>query len=185
MATNKERQIEKRNQEMARRKQEAEAMAQALRAKKRKSVVIVVVVVALVIAIGCGIAIPVAIAQSNKYQKVNFRTLPVPTTAQEAQSAELVRYNQRNVEMEGYTFACTSQYYVLCKNAVKTCPYVAGSVPDNGVRMEMKDGSHFNLGSNAHVRIRGKLYVNTRNVEYFEKGLETYMYLVVDTIEQI
>lgn len=180
--TNKDKQIEKRNQEMARRKAEAEARQQAIKAKKKKRIIIIAVAVVLVVAIVCAVAIPVGIQRSRTYKEVNFRTLTVPTTAEQA--AGLPQYNRMKVEMEGYTFPCTSKYYVLCKTAVNSCPYVAGSVPNNGIRMEMADGSYFNQGNNAHVRIHGTLRVNTVNVEKFE-GFETYMYLVVDKIEEI
>ena len=181
---NKDKQIEKRNQEIARRKAEAEAREQALKAKKKKNAIIIVVAVVLVVAIACGVGIPVGLRQSTKYTKVNFKSLPVPTTVAEAQNSNLVQYNGKNVVMEGYTFACTSKYYVLCKSAVQSCPYVTGTVPNNGVRMEMKDGSYFNLGNNAKVRIYGKLKINTVAVEKFE-GQETYMYLILDKIEEI
>jgi hypothetical protein len=179
----KEKQIEKRNQEMARRKAEAEAREQALKAKKKKRLIIAVVAAVLVVAIVCGITIPLVIAQRNKYIKVNFKTLAVPTSVAEAQ--KLTQYNHRNVEMEGYAFPCgTNRYYVLCKEEVQSCPYVTGQVPDNGVRMEMKDGSRFDAYYNTRVRIRGRLEINTVAVEKFE-GLETYMYLVIDKIEEI
>ena len=180
---NKDKQIEKRNQEMARRKAEAEAREQALKAKKKKNAIIAIVVVSIVVLITCAIAIPLGIMQSRKYTEVNFKKLSVPTTIAEAQS--MPQYNKRNVVMEGYTFACTSRYYVLCKSEVQACPYVVGSVPNNGVRMEMKNESRFpTLGSNVRVRVYGTMYVNAVNVEMFE-GLETYMWLELDKIEEI
>lgn len=179
---NKDKQIEKRNQDMARRKAEAETQAKALQAKKRKRLFIALIASALVVAIVCAVAIPLGVRNHNQYKKVNFKTLSVPTTVEQA--ASMPQYNKMKVEMEGYTFPCTSRYYVLCKAAVNACPYVAGSVPNNGVRMEMKDGSYFNLGQNAHVRIYGTLRINTVNVEKFE-GFETYMYLIIDKVETI
>ena len=180
---NKDRQIEKRNQEMARRKAEAEAREAEMRMKKKKRILIACIAAALVVAIACGVGIPLGVRQHNQYMEVNFRNLPVPTTVSEAQ--QLPQYNHRKVKLEGYTFPCTSIYYVLCKTAVSACPYVAGAVPNNGVRMEMKDGSRFQqLGQNAHVRVYATMEINTRNVELFE-GYETYMYLVVDKIETI
>jgi len=178
----KDKQIEKRNQEMARRKAEAEAREAALKAKKKKTATIAIVVSLVVVLVACAIAIPLGVMNSKKYSEVNFKRLTVPTSIAEAQS--MPQYNKKNVVMEGYTFACTSRYYVLCKTEVASCPYVVGSVPDNGVRMEMRDKSYFNLGNNAHVRIRGTMYVNAVNVEKFE-GYETFMYLVVDKIEEI
>ena len=182
MATNKDKQIEKRNQEMARRKAEAEAREKADKAKKKRATIIAIVVVSVVVLVTCAVAIPLAVIKSHKYTEVNFKKLAVPTTIAQAQA--MPQYNKRKVIMEGYTFACTSKYYVLCKSEVASCPYVVGSVPDNGIRMEMKDGSRFNEGNNAHVRIHGTMYVNAVNVEKFE-GFEPFMYLVVDKIEEI
>ncbi|MBQ4444223.1 MAG: hypothetical protein II896_06190 [Clostridia bacterium] len=179
---NKDKQIEKRNREMARRKAEAEARTQALKAKKRKRAIIAIVAACLVVAVVCAVTVGVTIAKSNKYTELDFKTLKVPTTAAEAQSMQ--KYGHQNVIMEGYTFACTSKYYVLCKSAVSSCPYVTGTIPDNSIRMEMKDGSYFTLGNNARVRIWGRLEINTTGTEKFE-GQETYMYLVLDKIEEI
>lgn len=182
---NKDKQIEKRNQEMARRKAEAEARENERKAKQKKKLIIVIVAAVLVVAIACGVGIPLGIKQNNKYMKVDFKKLAVPTTVAEAQSSGLVPYNGKNVVMEGYAFPCGSnKYYVLCKEEVATCPYVTGTVPNNGVRMEMKDGTRFNLYSNARVRIWGTMKINTVAVEKFE-GQETYMYLIIDKVEEI
>ena len=182
MASQKDKQIEKRNQEMARRKAEAEAREKEAKAKKKRATIIAIVVATVVVLVTCAIAIPLGIAKNKAYAEVNFKRLAVPTTIADAQA--LPQYNKKKVIMEGYTFACTSKYYVLCKTEVASCPYVVGSVPDNGIRMEMKDGSYFNLGNNAHVRVHATMYVNAVNVEKFE-GFETFMYLVVDKIEEI
>ena len=179
---NKDKQIEKRKQEMERRKAEAEAREQAVAAKKKKRVTIAVVAAVLVVAITCAIAIPVAVAQHNKYMEVNFKTFKVPTTVAEAQTMQ--QYNHRNVVMTGYSFPCTAKANVLCKSAVSSCPYVTGVIPDNGIVMKRKDGKAFNLGNNEHIRIYGRMEINTVAVEQFE-GQDTYIYLIVDKVEEI
>lgn len=178
---NRERQNERRKQEMERRRAAAEAQQKALAQKQKRTAIIITVAVLLVIAIVCGVAIPVGINKSREYTKVNFKALAVPTTKSEATA--MVGYNNKKVELEGYTFPCTSIYYVLCKTTVNSCPYVEGSVPSDGVRMNMAGYYYFdNIGQNKHVRVKGTLHVNTLTVDYFE-GYETWMYLVVDKIE--
>ncbi len=169
-------------QQIAKRKAEEEAKRKEQQAKKKKRILIIVIAAVAAVAIICAIAIPVALNNKVTYEKIELSSLDIPDSSTAAKAVS--NLNEKDVEIRGYLFPCTSQYYCLCTKAVASCPYATGSIPTDSIMIKYKDGAYFNYAQNTYASVKGELVVQSENALTFE-GQKTYMYMLVDTVDVI